>query len=270
MGFVRLDGLRMHYRRAGDGARLLYISGTGADLRTTPGVFESPLSTGFDLLAYDQRGLGQTDKPTGPYSMGDYAGDAAALLEAIGWDAACVIGVSFGGMVAQEFALRYPEKVTRLVLACTSAGGEGGASYPLHQLADLPADERLARQLSISDVRQTSEWQRTHPEAVERMLTWSRAAASIGGNDPDRLAGAALQLDARRRHDTWDRLGQLKMPVLLCAGRYDGIAPLHNMAAMARRIATAELRVYEGGHLFLLQDRQAYPEIIAWLTRKPA
>lgn len=267
MAFVELDGLRMHYRRAGDGARLLYISGTGGDLRITPGVFESPLSSGFDLLAYDQRGLGQTDKPAGPYSMRDYAADAAALLDAIGWDAACVIGVSFGGMVAQELALRHPEKIVRLVLACTSAGGEGGASYPLHQLADLPADERLARQLSISDVRQTPEWQRTHPEAVERMLTWSRAAASIGGNDPAHLAGAALQLDARRRHDAWDRLDQLRMPVLLCAGRYDGIAPLHNMDAMARRMPTAELKVYDGGHLFLVQDRKAYPEIVDWLRR---
>ena len=267
MAFVQLDGLRMHYRRAGSGERLLYISGTGGDLRMTPGVFESPLSSEFDLLAYDQRGLGQTDKPAGPYSMRDYAADAAALLEAIGWDTARVIGVSFGGMVAQELALRHPEKIVRLALACTSAGGAGGASYPLHQLADLSADERLAHQLAISDVRQTPEWQRTHPDAVERMLKWSRAAASIGGNDPAHVAGAALQLDARRRHDTWDRLEQLKIPVLLCAGRYDGIAPLHNMDAMARRIPMAELRVYDGGHLFLIQDRSAYPQIVDWLRR---
>ena len=267
MSFLEVNGLRMHYRRAGDGARLLYISGTGADLRMTPGVFESPLGSAFDVLAYDQRGLGQTDKPAGPYSMQDYADDAAALLDAIGWDNALVVGVSFGGMVAQELALRHPAMVARLVLACTSAGGEGGASYPLHQLADLPVDERMTRQLAISDLRQTAEWQRSHPEAVERMLAWSRAAASIGGSDPTRLVGEALQLDARRRHDTWDRLDQLKMPVLLCAGRYDGIAPLRNMEAMAGRIPTAELRVYTGGHLFLLQARSAYPEIVDWLRR---
>ena len=265
MSFVQLGGLRMHYLRSGQGERLLFISGTGGDLRVKPGVFESPLGKAFDLVAYDQRGLGQTDKPVGPYSMQDYADDAARLLDAIGWERTRVMGVSFGGMVAQEFALRHPRKVSRLVLACTSAGGAGGASYPLHEMADLPNDERFARQLSISDVRQTPEWQRAHPDAVEKMLAWSRAAAEIGSDDPKKSAGAGLQLDARRRHDTWDRLDQLAMPVLLCAGRYDGIAPVGNMEAMAARIRSAELRIYEGGHLFLVQDRSAYPQIVDWL-----
>lgn len=256
----------MHYRRDGRGQQLLFISGTGGDLRTTPGVFDSPLGRDFDLLAYDQRGLGQTDKPAGPYVMADYADDAAGLLDAIGWDNALVMGVSFGGMVAQEFALRHPHKIKRLVLACTSAGGAGGASYPLQDLAALPFEERFVRQLSISDVRQTPEWQRANPDAVDRMMGWARAALELGADDPDRARGAALQLQARAGHDTWKRVSRLEMPVLLCAGRFDGIAPLANMQAMAERIPGAELRVYEGGHLFLLQDRRAYSEIVAWLS----
>src|SRR5262245_65159499 len=99
--------------------------------------------------------------------MADYANDAAGLLDAIGWDDARVMGVSFGGMVAQEFALRHPQKVSRLVLACTSAGGEGGARYPLEQLAALPFEERFFRQLAISELRQTPEWQQANPAAVE-------------------------------------------------------------------------------------------------------
>jgi 3-oxoadipate enol-lactonase len=265
MPFVQLGKLRIHYQRAGQGRRLLFISGTGADLRVKPGVFESPLGKSFDLLAYDQRGLGQTDKPAGPYSMGDYADDAAGLLDAIGWERADVLGVSFGGMVAQELALRHPEKVSRLVLACTSAGGAGGASYPLHEIAHLPLEERFALQMSISDVRQTREWQRAHSDAVEKMAAFNRAAAAIGSDDPAKAIGAALQLDARSRHDTWGRLGELHMPVLLCAGRYDGIAPLRNMEGMSARIRGSELRVYDGGHLFLLQDRTAYPQIVDWL-----
>jgi 3-oxoadipate enol-lactonase len=264
--FVALGDLRMHYRRAGRGARLLFISGTGSDLRTAPGVFESPLAGAFDLLAYDQRGLGQTGKPPGPYTMADYAADAAGLLDAVGWDSANVVGVSFGGMVAQELALRYPEKVDRLVLACTSAGGAGGASYPLHELAALPFEQRFVLQLPISDVRQTPDWQAAHPEAVERMMSWARAAAALGADDPDRARGAALQLDARMGHDTWARLPHLNMPVLLCAGRFDGIAPPANMRAMAGRIPAAELRVYDGGHMFLVQDRSAYAQIIDWLN----
>jgi 3-oxoadipate enol-lactonase len=266
MPHVQVGELRMHYRRDGRGQRLLFISGTGGDLRTTPGVFESPLSRDFDLLAYDQRGLGQTDKPAGPYTMADYANDAAGLLDAIGWDHAHVMGASFGGMVAQELALRHPTKVDRLVLACTSAGGAGGASYPLQELGALPFEERFFRQLSISDLRQTPEWQQTNPAAVERMLGWARAALTVGADDPDRARGAALQLQARAGHDTWARLPRLDKPVLLCAGRFDGIAPLANMQAMAERIPAADLRVYEGGHLFLLQDRRAYSDIVAWLS----
>ena len=265
MPFVQTGDLRMHYRRAGEGPRVLFISGTGGDLRTPNGVFESPLGSGFDLLAYDQRGLGQTGKPPGPYTMADYADDAAALLTAIGWTSARVMGVSFGGMVAQELALRHPQLVERLVLACTSAGGAGGASYPLHEMADLPLQDRFHRQLSISDVRQTPDWQSAHADRVARMWQYAQAAAELGRDDPDKARSAALQLEARAAHDTWSRLPGLTLPVLLCAGRYDGIAPLANMQALKERIPGAELKVYEGGHLFLLQDRNAYRDIVAWL-----
>ncbi len=266
MPFADLAGPRVYYERAGTGPRLLFISGTGSDLRVKPGVFESPLGRAFDVLAYDQRGLGRSDKPDGPYTMGDYADDASRLLDAIGWDSAAVMGVSFGGMVAQELALRHPHRVSRLVLACTSAGGAGGASYPLHEIAPLPDEERVALQMSISDLRQTAVWQRAHPDAVAKALAWGRAAALHGSDDPARVKGAALQLAARAGHDTWARLGELDIPVLLCAGRHDGIAPFANMQAMAARIRGAELRGYDGGHLFLIQDRSAYPEIIGWLT----
>ena len=86
-------------------------------MRRKPSVLESPLARRFTLLAYDQRGLGQSSKPDRAYRMADYAGDAAQMMEAVGWSSARVLGISFGGMVAQEFALRYPQKVERLALA---------------------------------------------------------------------------------------------------------------------------------------------------------
>ena len=201
MAFVQLDPLQVYYERAGVGPRLLFISGSGGDLRAKPGMFESPLAAAFDLLAYDQRGLGQTDKPSGPYTMRDYADDAAKLLDAIGWDDALVIGVSFGGMVAQELALRHPQRISKLVLACTSSGGAGGASYPLHEIAQLPIEERILLQMSISDVRQDAKWQSANPVAVERALAWGRAAGSrhVGPAPRASNAGAVVRR-ATRRH----------------------------------------------------------------------
>jgi len=130
MAMAQLGAIDLYYERTGQGTPLLFISGTGGDLRVKPNVFDGPLSRAFDLLAYDQRGLGRSDKPNVVYSMADYADDAAALLDYVGWGTAKVIGVSFGGMVAQELVLRHPAKVERLVLACTSPGGAGGSSYP--------------------------------------------------------------------------------------------------------------------------------------------
>src|SRR5512146_575751 len=159
------NGIDIYYERAGSGPPLLFISGTGGDLRNKPNVFDGPLPKSFDVLAYDQRGLGQTGKPDLDYSMADYADDAAALMEAQGWADACVIGVSFGGMVAQELVLRHPGRVRRLVLACTSPGGAGGASFPFHEIEHLKGEARARHLIPISDTRRTDEWARAHPDA---------------------------------------------------------------------------------------------------------
>jgi len=142
MAFAQLGNIQLYFERAGDGPPLLFISGTGGDLRVKPNVFDGPLAKQFDLLAYDQRGLGQSEKPDIPYSMADYADDAAALMTEQGLDEALVLGVSFGGMVAQELVLRHPERVKRLVLACTSPGGDGGASFPFHEIEHLKGEPR--------------------------------------------------------------------------------------------------------------------------------
>ena len=98
----------------------------GTSARSLWGDCATDLTDAFDVLAYDQRGLGRTSKPDKPYLMADFADDAAALLDAVGWEHVRVVGVSFGGMAALELALRYPGRVTRLALCCTSPGGQGG------------------------------------------------------------------------------------------------------------------------------------------------
>ena len=108
MPTIKVGDIRIYYEIQGSGPRLLTITGTGRDLRTRPNVYDWSLAPRFELLGYDQRGLGQTDKPDIPYTMADYAADAAGLMDALGWESCNVLGFSFGGMVAQELALGFP------------------------------------------------------------------------------------------------------------------------------------------------------------------
>jgi 3-oxoadipate enol-lactonase len=266
MAFIGVRDLEVWYERRGSGPRLLYISGTGGDLRRRPSVFERPIAERFDLLTYDQRGLGQTSKPAAAYSMAEYAEDAAALLAAVGWERCHVMGVSFGGMVAQELALRHPQRVDRLVLACTSSGGEGGASYPLHEhLDDTPA-VRAERQVRLADIRRDAAWRSANPDEYCTLVEQTLAGASVGADEPGRVEGYRRQLLARKDHDTFERLPSLDLPVFICGGRYDGIAPIANQEALQRQIAGARLELFEGGHAFLNEDPRAYERVIAFLN----
>ena len=264
MPVAKLGAIDLFYERAGHGAPLLFISGTGGDLRVKPNVFDGPLPKVFDLMAYDQRGLGRSAKPNVAYSMATYADDAAALLEHVGWRAAKVIGVSFGGMVAQELVLRHPAMVQRLVLACTSPGGAGGASYPFHEIQHLKGEERARHLISISDTRLDAAWAAAHPDDYARLA--AMVAADPYAGEPGREMGAQRQLEARAGHDTWDRLEQIRCPVFIAAGRYDGIALPDTQHKLASRIAGARLRFFEGGHLFMLQDRAALPAMVEFLN----
>lgn len=267
MPMASLGGIELYHERVGAGPPLLFISGTGADLRVKPNMMDGPLPKAFDVLAYDQRGLGRSAKPDVDYSMADYGDDAAALMDFVGWTSAKVIGVSFGGMVAQELALRHPEKVERLVLACTSPGGAGGASYPFHAIQDLKGEERAKHLIPISDTRRDAAWQSVNAETFDLFVEQASAPDPYAA-EPGRAMGARRQLEARAGHDTWDRLGQLACPVLIAAGRYDGIALPETQERMAGRIKGAELQFFEGGHLFMLQDRAALPAIAAFLSRQ--
>ena len=135
MSYITTEHLNIYFEEKGDGAPVLFISGTGGDLRQRPNVLDGPLPKHRRVIAYDQRGLGRTEKPDRPYTMGEYGDDAAALLAALGIEQVDVIGVSFGGMVAQHFAIRHPSMIRKLVLCCTSPGGDM-PSYPFHLIPE--------------------------------------------------------------------------------------------------------------------------------------
>jgi pimeloyl-ACP methyl ester carboxylesterase len=194
--------------------------------------------------------------------MADLAADAAGLLEIAGWDTCRVLGVSFGGMVAQEFAVTNPQRVERLALACTSAGGDGGSSYPAQKLQELHPQERHAVEVKLADSRWDQRWLAAHP--ADRALA-ERLTAAHDQQDPAAAPGYQAQLEARAGHDVWDRLEVITCPALVGYGNYDGIAPAQNSIAIASRIRETELRGYEGGHMFLFQDPAALPEFEAFL-----
>ena len=261
MPFAAVNGIDIYFELHGSGPPLLNISGSGNDLRRSPAAV-LPVNKAFETLSYDQRGLGQTSKPGDEYSMADYADDAAALIHSMGWASCHVLGTSFGGMVALNLAVRHPEVVDRLVLCCTSPGGDS-PSYPLHELAAMEPDEAFATRMRLTDRR----WDPDADAPIPGLGAYyaQMVAASTAVPDSDQLVGLRRQLAARAGHDVVSDLSSIAQPTLVCAGRYDGIAPVENSELLAERIPDATLQVFEGGHLFMIQDRSAFPAIIDFL-----
>ena len=222
MAIARTPGAEIYYERGGSGVALLNIGGTGGDLRRRPSPLRWPGAEGFDQLVYDHRGLGRSRAadPQAQPVMADFATDALALADQLGWERFALLGISFGGMVAQEVAIRAGGRISRLVLACTSSGGAGGSSAPLHELYELPVAERVARVVELADVR-------AREDAVlhsELSMLLTPAPSELA--DERLMHAQARQLEARRHHDTWERLGAIEAATLVAAGRHDALAPL--------------------------------------------
>ena len=262
MPFAAVRDTRTHYELQGDGPRLLFVGGSGGPMWSLPGTLDSLLAR-FTVLAYDKRGLGRTKAPDGEWAMADFADDAAALLEVVGWDRCDVVGASFGGMIAQELAIRHPERVQRLVLCCTSPGADF-ASYPLHELLDVSPKERASRRVAITDIRHHAAWQAAHPEEFAAL------SERYGGLNPYADDAAERRhrqlLAARSMLDTIGRLPSIAAPTLIAAGRFDGIAPLRNQEVLQREIPNSRRELFEGGHGFMREDPRALGVIADFLS----
>ena len=177
----------------------------------------APAALMGELVVHDHRGMGESSSPEGPWSMLDYARDALGVMDELGIERFNVLGISFGGMVAQELALLVPERIRRLFLWSTSAGGGAGSSFPLDTLATMGDEERDAMALRLLDGRFDAAWLAEHPR--DRRLAESRGPVPAASS----TAAAAEQLEARSRHDTAERLHRLAdVAVFVGAGRYDG------------------------------------------------
>ena len=249
----------MYYEVRGSRSPLLLINGSGSTIEAAS-LLVDYFAKSFTVAIHDQRGLGKSSIPNGPYSMAQYAADAVAVADQLGWQTFDVLGISFGGMVAQELAVTFSERVSRMVLCCTSSGGAGGSSYPLHELASLDPKIRTDRSLILSDTRFNEQWFINHPE--DEMYRRPVVVTA----DTEKRRGELLQLEARRDHDVWDRLPNVTAQVLVASGTFDGIAPPANGQAIASRIRSSEYRVYNGGHMFFIQDRNALRDIVDFIN----
>ena len=235
--------------RGGSGPTVLLLNGTGATIASSQPFLEI-LRRNSDVIAFDHRGMGGSSTPPGPWTMADYANDVRAVLDGLEISSCILLGVSFGGMVAQEFAVTFPQYVEKLVLWSTSAGGVAGSSYPLHELGSLNPEELKEFTPKLADSRFTPQWLEEHPK--DRAL--------LRPSEPqtkEQLQVLALQLGARSGHDVSDRISAIEIPVLVGVGKFDIMAPPKNAWAIGERIEQARVLEYEGGHMFFFQDKKA-------------
>ncbi|MGE0788333.1 MAG: alpha/beta fold hydrolase [Sandaracinaceae bacterium] len=236
-------GARIYWERSGraDGPPLLLIRGLGRSSSYWL-EFRSILERERSVLVLDNRGVGRSESPLTGWTTATMADDVAAVLDASGTARLDVFGISLGGMIAQELALRHPDRVNRLVLACTTPGGRKA------QKIRPAAAAALARSLTMrfdEAIRYTAPYvigeaiAASRPEIVE---TWIHIAAS----EPRSRRGIAGQLAAGARHSAWNRLRRLELPTLVITGDDDRLMPHSNSQMLARLIAGARLKELRG------------------------
>lgn len=255
---ISANGLTFMIDSGGQGEPLLFLQGTASDLRRQPGILDSLLTESFDVLVYDQRGSGQTDKPKQVYTMADYAEDAAAILEVVGWSSAHIVGYSFGGMVAQELAIRYPERIKSLSLVACTAGGKGGSSYPIEKFMLKPSLESSRRHIEVADTTFTAQWQQENkPSAGQRIAKHYQYTTEFI-DEAQAMEGLTRQLEARAKHNTYDRLHLISARTLVLAGANDGQAPMEFQRNMAEKMPNAVFKTMVGSHFMLNESDQVY------------
>lgn len=253
----------LHHVRRGAGEPLLMIQGMSGTHAAWGDPFLTHLEPAFDCITYDHRGIGFSPKITDPFSIVDLADDAAKLLDHLGLDSAHVIGISMGGMVAQELALRHGERIRTLTLGCTYCGGPGSSLIAPEDGQRLMAafgsgnrDTALRAGFEMN----TSDAFRADPAAFESFKEMALSA-------PSRLPTIMLQMQAIGGHDTQDRLGEIRVPTLVVHGTADRMVPYPNGELIASKVPGARLATLDGvGHMFWWER----PEETATLLREHA
>ena len=259
MAIAMNQGAKIYRDEVGEGDPLLLIMGLGftshAWFSTRP-----MLSKKFRTIALDNRGVGRSDMPPGPYSIALMASDAAAVLDAAGVESAHVFGVSMGGMIAQEFALQYPARVRSLILGCTSVGGpravrpEADATEMLLSRGEMTPED--AARAAVPFVYYVG----TPRERIEEDLAVRRPWFP-------RPEAYNAQLQGILSWESCDRLSQVNAPTLVIHGESDRLVPAGNGRLLAENIPGAQLVLLaHASHIFWTdQPEQAHRAILEFL-----
>lgn len=237
MPTVRVNDLTMYYEVHGEGEPLVLISGLASDHTLFRGVIPQ-LAARYQVVALDNRGVGQTDKPDVPYWIDMMAEDTAGLLRALGIERANVLGISMGGRIAVALALRHPELVKSLILVSTF----------------------------VRRIPQTW-WGRLRMDALLAIP----ALQTIGKANPQPYSALRRQRAASRDYDASGRLSEIRVPTLVLHGRQDRRAPYALAEEMHAGIRGSKMVAFDGGHLFMLFRQKAFLEaVFAFLDEQAA
>jgi pimeloyl-ACP methyl ester carboxylesterase len=264
MPFAERDGTRLYWEEAGSGDPVLLIMGLGMNAtgwwRTIPRLAER-----YRVLAFDNRGVGRSDRPSGPYSVPQLADDAVAILDAADEQRAHVYGISLGGMIAQEVVLRHPERVRGLVLGATTPGGNLGVPAGEDTLAffrrrgEMPAEEAVWASVPYNYSPRT---RRDHGERIAEDIAKRLRY-------PIEAAPYVAQLEAALGHDAGARLPSIAAPTLVVHGEADVMVPPPNGERLAAAIPGAEHRTWpDTAHLYFTDEPEVDRFVSEWLRTR--
>ncbi len=263
---IEANGIRINYRMEGEGEEtVVLVNGLADDLESWAFQMEDLLAAGYRVLRFDNRGVGLSDKPEGPYTARLLADDAKALADGLGLTGFHMVGVSMGGMVAQEYALAHPEDLKSLVLACTYAAPGPFCSRMFSMWADLAAGMGVPFVM-----RDVALWAFTVPffeEREEELKEFEAELASLAMPTDAYLA----QLAAIRAHDATGRLGGVSVPTLVLAGGDDILIPVSLSRRLHEAVPGSEWATTKGGHACLWEHPEPFNgAILRFLGRQRA
>ena len=253
---ISVDDLKLHYEVQGSGDPLLMVMGLGSSSAAWSPELVTGLARSFRVITYDNRGTGRSDKPDIPYSLEMFAADAVALLDALQLERVHLCGVSMGGMIAQELALRYAPRLQTLTLGCTTFGGRNAIPPPPESIKLLTAPRDGASEETI--IRRG--WPLAYTPAFIRDYR-ARLEESIPRllAHPTPVFAYKRHLDATYGLKTYDRIPAIATPTLVITGAEDVLIPAKNSAILSQRIPGARLQIIPGlGHAFFNENPAAF------------